>query len=60
MQDSLLITRHVQKVPIAHTGRAGGVSGVRLRGDVSRAEKVKSDTLSVLILCFYVRHFVLK
>jgi hypothetical protein len=25
-------------VPIAHTGRADGVSGVRLRGDVSGAE----------------------
>jgi hypothetical protein len=38
-------------VPIAHNGRAGGVSGVRLRGDVSGAEKVTSDILSVLILC---------
>jgi hypothetical protein len=27
-----------KSVPIAHTGRAGGVSGVRLRGDVSGAE----------------------
>jgi hypothetical protein len=35
-----------KKVPIVHTG-----SGVRLQGDVSGAEKVTSDTLSVLILC---------
>jgi hypothetical protein len=34
-----------------HIGCAGGMSGVRLRGDVSVAEKVTSDTLSVLILC---------
>jgi hypothetical protein len=33
------------KVPIAYTFRAGGVRGVRLRGDVSRAEKVTLDTL---------------
>jgi hypothetical protein len=44
--------KHVQKVvPIAHTGRADGVSGVRLRGDVSGAEKVTSDTvISILSL----------
>jgi hypothetical protein len=50
-------TRHVQ---IAQTGRAGGVSGVRLHGDVSGTEKVTLDTLSALILCLQVRHFVLK
>jgi hypothetical protein len=53
-------TRHVQKVPITHTGHAGGMSGVHLRGDVSGAKKVTSNTLSVLILCLQVRHFVLK
>jgi hypothetical protein len=40
-----------KKVPIVHTGSEGGVSRVRLQGDVSGAEKVTSDTLSVLILC---------
>jgi hypothetical protein len=34
-----------------HIGCAGGMSGVRLRGDVSGAKKITSDTLSVLILC---------
>jgi hypothetical protein len=43
-----------EKVLIAHTGRADGVRGVRLRGDVSGAEKFTSDTLSVLILCKFV------
>jgi hypothetical protein len=37
-----------KEVPIAHTGRAGDVGGVRRRGDVSGAEKVTPDTLSFL------------
>jgi hypothetical protein len=35
----------------SRTGHAGDVSGVRLWGDVSGAEKVTRNTLSVLILC---------
>jgi hypothetical protein len=40
--------RNVQEVS---SDRADGMSGLLLRGDVLGAEKVTSDTLSVLILC---------